>query len=62
MKQDIIIEFEERIGYRFDNPDLLATALTHSSYSNEKNLKKYARFLFARFHGLKMAFIMMARQ
>ena len=41
MKQDKIIEFEERIGYQFDNPDLLATALTHSSYSNEKKLKKY---------------------
>ena len=41
MKQDKIIEFEERIGYQFDNLDLLATALTHSSYSNEKRLSKY---------------------
>ncbi len=41
MKQDKIIEFEERIGYQFDNLDLLATALTHSSYSNEKKLSKY---------------------
>jgi len=40
MEQDRIIEFEERIGYQFDNPDLLVTALTHSSYSNEKRLKK----------------------
>ncbi len=41
MKQDKIIEFEERIGYQFDNLDLLATALTHSSYSNEKKLSRY---------------------
>lgn len=41
MEQEKIIEFEEKIGYRFENPDILATALTHSSYSNEKRLKKY---------------------
>lgn len=41
MKQEKIIEFEKRIGYAFSNPDLLVTALTHSSYSNEKRLKKY---------------------
>ena len=33
--------FEEKIGYRFQKPDLLMTALTHSSYANEKRLKKY---------------------
>ena len=27
--------FEERIGYRYNNIDLLVTALTHSSYANE---------------------------
>lgn len=41
MRQDKILEFEERIGYCFENPDLLVTALTHSSYSNEKRLHKY---------------------
>lgn len=41
MKQEKILEFEKRIGYQFENPDLLVTALTHSSYSNEKRLKKY---------------------
>lgn len=41
MKQEKRMEFEKRIGYRFNNPDLLVTALTHSSYSNEKRLKKY---------------------
>lgn len=41
MRQDKIIEFEKRIGYQFENPDLLVNALTHSSYSNEKRLRKY---------------------
>jgi ribonuclease-3 len=33
-------EFEERIGYRFQNLGLLRQALTHSSYANEKHMKK----------------------
>lgn len=41
MKQEKILEFEKRIGYQFADPDLLVTALTHSSFSNEKRLKKY---------------------
>ena len=41
MRQEKIIEFEKKIGYTFANPSLLVTALTHSSYSNEKRLKKY---------------------
>ena len=41
MRQEKIIEFEKKIGYTFENPHLLVTALTHSSYSNEKRLKKY---------------------
>ncbi len=41
MKQEKILEFEERAGYKFSQPDLLVTALTHSSYSNENRLKKY---------------------
>ena len=41
MDQEKILEFEERIGYRFEHPDLLITALTHSSYSNEKRLNRY---------------------
>ena len=28
-------ELEEKLGYRFKNPDYLKTALTHSSYANE---------------------------
>ena len=31
---------EEKIGYKFQNRDLLTTALTHSSYSNELRAKK----------------------
>ncbi len=30
--------FEEKIGYRFKNKDLLKVALTHSSYANENKL------------------------
>lgn len=41
MKREMIIEFEQKIGYTFENPDLLVVALTHSSYSNEMRLKKY---------------------
>ena len=30
-------KLEERIGHRFENRDLLLTALTHSSYANERH-------------------------
>lgn len=40
LKQEMLLAFEEKIGYTFANPDLLVMALTHSSYSNEKRLKK----------------------
>ncbi len=33
-------KFQERIGYSFKNEQLLKQALTHSSYANEKHLKK----------------------
>lgn len=42
MRQNIILEFEEKAGYKFKDKDLLVTALTHSSYSNENRLKKYS--------------------
>lgn len=35
-----LAEFEEIIGYKFNNVQLLKTALTHSSYSNENREKK----------------------
>lgn len=33
-------EFEKVIGYKFKNIELLKTALTHSSYANEKQLSR----------------------
>ncbi len=34
-------EFENIIGYKFNNKDTLLLALTHSSYANEHNLGKF---------------------
>ena len=33
-------EFQEMIGYRFRQEGLLQQALTHSSYANEKHMRK----------------------
>lgn len=41
MKQKLIEEFEREVGYIFRDKRLLTTALTHSSYSNEKRWEKY---------------------
>lgn len=41
MKQEMIEEFEREVGYSFQDKTLLTTALTHSSYSNEKRWEKY---------------------
>lgn len=38
MHQMELNEFESKIGYEFKNKELLLTALTHSSYANEKKL------------------------
>lgn len=35
-------EFEEVIGYHFNNQGLLRQALTHSSYANERHMKKHS--------------------
>ncbi|MCI9082110.1 MAG: ribonuclease III [Lachnospiraceae bacterium] len=35
-------EFEEQIGYQFQNGRLLSQALTHSSYANERHMGKQA--------------------
>ena len=32
-----LAELQERIGYHFNDEELLQTALTHSSYTREKN-------------------------
>lgn len=34
-------ELESRIGYHFQNTELLRTAMMHSSYINEHHLEKY---------------------
>lgn len=41
-KDNNVKEFEKVIGYEYSNKELLKTALTHSSYSNEKKLPKSA--------------------
>lgn len=37
---------EEAIGYRFSEPETLATALTHSSYAAERKVESYERLEF----------------
>ena len=37
---------EQKIGYTFQNKSLLQTALTHSSFANEKNSESYERLEF----------------
>ncbi len=37
---------EEAIGYRFNDPELLVTALTHSSFASENDVGSYERLEF----------------
>ncbi|MDO5445320.1 MAG: ribonuclease III [Eubacteriales bacterium] len=39
-------DLEKKIGYVFKNKDLLRTALTHSSYANERRTESYERMEF----------------
>lgn len=39
--EDRLKELEKRIGYTFNNFELLRNAMMHSSYTNEKHLEKY---------------------
>ena len=39
-------KLEERLGYRFKNPELLCIALTHSSYANEEGIEDNQRLEF----------------
>lgn len=45
MKKELT-ELEDKIGYKFKDKQLLATALTHSSYANENKSKSYERLEF----------------
>ena len=40
MSRDLKL-LEKRIGYTFNNSDLLKRAMTHSSYANEMHISKY---------------------
>lgn len=42
VNKDKLYEFEKKIGYNFQNINLLQQALTHSSYANEKRMTKLA--------------------
>lgn len=44
LKQETIRELEEIIGYQFQKKELLVQALTHSSFSNEQKINKYANY------------------
>ena len=39
-------ELQQRLGYSFDNPELLIQALTHKSYAGEHGLKSYETLEF----------------
>ena len=45
-----IEEYEKKIGYTFQNKQLLETALTHSSYANEHKCGSYERLESGMFH------------
>lgn len=40
MEEETLIELQRRLGYRFLQDELLAHALTHSSYANEHHFKR----------------------
>lgn len=40
------MEFEKIAGYKFNNPNLLKTALTHTSFANEKKVESNQRLEF----------------
>ena len=38
--------FQENLGYKFKNEELLKTALTHTSYAHERKVDSYERLEF----------------
>ena len=43
-RQEELKELEEKIGYEFSKKELLAQALTHSSFSNEQKINKFKNY------------------
>ena len=43
-RQEELKELEEKIGYVFGQKELLAQALTHSSFSNEQKINKFKNY------------------
>ncbi len=41
-----IRKFEEKLGYEFKDKNLIETALTHTSYANERGVESYERLEF----------------
>nr|WP_244156292.1 ribonuclease III [Desulfonatronospira thiodismutans] len=48
MNQDLHLldELQDKIGYRYQDPELLVRALTHSSYANERHMEHNERLEF----------------
>lgn len=44
LNQEKFKELEAKIGYQFHKKELLVQALTHSSFSNEQKINKYANY------------------
>ncbi|MEE8484757.1 MAG: ribonuclease III [Nitrospinota bacterium] len=43
-REKVLREFEKKIGYRFNNLDILNTALTHPSFLNENQIKDQSHY------------------
>ncbi len=46
MRNKDLSGLEKRMGYKFKNPELLRTALTHKSYANQFGVESYERLEF----------------
>ena len=41
---EVVERLEEEVGYKFNNPELLLEAVTHSSYTNEMKINKRSNY------------------